>query len=543
LVKRSQVFEDSRIHGSTGVKSVSIIGEKVPVTFSPKSFEFWRGSGYNTKIVLERLKKFRPGNPPTQLGFRNGSRGDLIYEGSQTLNESETGNRIYTVSELTQEIRDLLEEEFPLVWVEGEISNFRIPPSGHYYFSLKDAASQIRIVFFKSSQGSLSFIPEDGLHVLCLGRLSVYAGRGEYQIVLERMELKGWGALQLAFEKLKQRLLEEGLFDEARKKPIPELPRRVAVVTSPSGAAIRDFLRVLYRRFRNIQVSIFPVLVQGEKASFEIAQALSLLNQSSLGIEVIVLTRGGGSLEDLWAFNEERVARAIAASDIPVISAIGHEVDFTIADFVADLRASTPSAAAELLIRPQAEWEEEIEDLLNRLAYRWQETQRFRWEKLHHIQKRLGDPRRRLADLAQRLDDLSDRLRRGLIIHQKTRADDLRWLRERLLGNSPLSQMQKNRGHLDLILTRLRHLMVQRINQARLELESHRRALQGLGPWNVLERGYAFTQTLPGLKLIKDVEGVRGGQAIRVTLARGEMDCRVEETRKKEDRNFVKGTV
>ncbi len=247
--------------------------------------------------------------------------------------------RIYTISELTREIKDLLESEFPFLWLEGEISNFRIPPSGHCYFTLKDASSQIRAVFFKSGQLGLSFRPENGLQVLCFGRLSVYAGRGEYQIIIERMEVKGWGALQLAFEQLKERLFREGLFDPGRKKPLPLLPRRVAVVTSPTGAVIQDFLRILYRRFVNLQVSIIPVLVQGERASFEIVEALQSLNQSPSGIEVIVLARGGGSIEDLWPFNEERVARAIAASVIPVISAIGHEVDFTIADFVADLRA------------------------------------------------------------------------------------------------------------------------------------------------------------------------------------------------------------
>jgi exodeoxyribonuclease VII large subunit len=459
------------------------------------------------------------------------------------LRQADNSYKIYTVSELTREIKDLLEEEFPLVWVEGEISNFRIPPSGHYYFSLKDAGSQIRVVFFKSSQGSLSFQPEDGLHILCLGRLSVYAGRGEYQIILERMELKGWGALQLAFEKLKQRLLEEGLFDEARKKPLPELPRRVAVVTSPSGAAIRDFLRVLYRRFHNIQVFIFPVLVQGETASYEIARALSLLNRSSLGIEVIVLTRGGGSLEDLWAFNEERVARAIAGSDIPVISAIGHEVDFTIADFAADLRASTPSAAAELVIRPQAEWEREIEDLENRLAYQLKQALRFRWEKLHQFQRRLGDPRRRLADLILRLDDYADRLRRGLVIHLRNRSDGLRWVQERIRGQNPLLRVRDIRSRLELATTRLRHLMSQRIGKAKTDLQTQGKALRTLSPWNVLERGYALAQTLPGLKLIKDAGAVQPGQTMRITLARGEVDCRVEQTRHKEESDFVQGTV
>ena len=345
--------------------------------------------------------------------------------------------KIYTVTRLTEEIKDLLEGEFPFLWLEGEISNFRVPPSGHYYFTLKDVSCQIRAVFFKSGQLGLSFRPENGLQVLCFGRLSVYSGRGEYQIILERMELKGWGALQLAFEQLKERLFKEGLFDPERKKPLPLLPRRVAVVTSPTGAVIQDFLRILYRRFQNIQVSICPVLVQGETASFEIEEAIRCLNRSSLGIEVIVLARGGGSLEDLWPFNEERVARAIAASSIPVISAIGHEVDFTIADFAADLRASTPSAAAELLIQPQQEWESHIKDLQDRLVRQVLRKIDLYQEKLFHFQKRIGDPRRRLIDLTLRLDDYEARLRLNLQRILGKKQDTLGWIQDKLLMRNP----------------------------------------------------------------------------------------------------------
>lgn len=438
--------------------------------------------------------------------------------------------KVYTVTRLTEEIKDLLEEEFPFIWLEGEISNFRIPPSGHCYFTLKDASSQIRAVFFKSGQSGLSFRPDNGLQVLCFGRLSVYAGRGEYQIIIERMELKGWGALQLAFEQLKERLFKEGLFDPERKKPLPLLPRRVAVVTSPTGAVIQDFLRILYRRFRNIQVSIFPVLVQGETASLEIEEAIKCLNRSSLGIEVIVLARGGGSLEDLWPFNEERVARAIAASSIPVISAVGHEVDFTIADFVADLRASTPSAAAELLIEPQREWESNIKDLRDRLIQQvFQKIDPYK-ETLFHFQKRLGDPRRRLVDLTLRLDDYGVRLRlalRGILGKKK---DALGWNQEKLAMRNPQDKILAGSNSLEIQKLKLKGLFLRKLEQVETGLKAQNKTLQALNPWGVLDRGYALVRTLPELSLVKKWEDAPPGHEIRVSLAHGELDCLVEQT-------------
>lgn len=440
--------------------------------------------------------------------------------------------KIYTVSELTGEIKALLEEEFPLVWVEGEISNFRVPPSGHFYCSLKDSASQVRAVFFRSGQGGLNFVPEDGLQVLCLGRVSVYGARGEYQLILERMELKGWGALQLAFERLKERLQKEGLFESARKKSLPVLPRKVAVVTSPSGAAVRDFLRILYRRFRNIQVCVFPVLVQGETASGEIAETLERINQSDLGIEVIVLTRGGGSIEDLWAFNEERVARAIAASTIPVISAIGHEVDFTIVDFVADLRASTPSAAAELLIRSQADWEGELAACRNglRQALAWK-LERLT-EKTENLRRRLGDPRRRWEEVALRLDDTAVRLRAALNGNLTQKAHRLEVARERLGGLNPRERLGGILARLDALLFQLQGRFENRVHHRLLDLERLSQTLKALSPWAVLDRGYALVRSLPQLTLIKAAEQVRPGRSVRVQLARGALDCRVEEIRK-----------
>jgi exodeoxyribonuclease VII large subunit len=440
-----------------------------------------------------------------------------------------TPDKVFTVSELTGEIKALLEEEFPFIWVEGEISNFRVPPSGHFYFSLKDPASQVRAVFFRSGQGGLNFVPEDGLQVLCLGRVSVYNARGEYQLILERMELKGWGALQLAFERLKERLQKEGLFEAARKKKLPVLPRKVGVVTSPSGAAVRDFLRVLFRRFTNIQVCIFPVLVQGETASREIAETLERINGADLGLEVIVLTRGGGSIEDLWAFNEERVARAIAASAIPVISAIGHEVDFTIADFVADLRASTPSAAAELLIRPQAEWQGELaalhDDLRQALARR---LERLREQTLH-LRRRLGDPRRRWVEMALRLDDGAVRLRSALRHNLRQKDNRLEIARERLRGRNPRERLAGHQARLTALLLQLQGRMAGRVRERHLGLERLSRTLQALSPGAVLARGYALARTLPELTIIREAQRLSPGRSLRLELARGALDCRVEK--------------
>jgi exodeoxyribonuclease VII large subunit len=453
-------------------------------------------------------------------------------------NHMDFPEKVYTVTRLTEEIKDLLEGEFPFLWLEGEISNFRVPPSGHYYFTLKDASCQIRAVFFKSGRLGLTFKPENGLQVLCFGRLSVYAGRGEYQIILERMELKGWGALQLAFEQLKERLFKEGLFDPERKKPLPILPRRVAVITSPAGAVIQDFLRILFRRFQNIQVSICPVLVQGGTASFEIEEAIGRINRSSLGIEVIVLARGGGSLEDLWPFNEERVARAIAASSIPVISAIGHEVDFTIADFAADLRASTPSAAAELLIQPQQEWESHIKELQDRLIRQVLRKIDLYQEKLFHFQKRIGDPRRGLIDLTLRLDDYEVRLRLALQRILGKKRDEMGWIQDKLVMRNPQGMILAGSNNLEIQKMKLKGLFIRKLEKLEMDLQGQDKTLQALSPWGILDRGYALVRTLPELVLAKKVEDAPPGRQVRVSIARGELDCLVEQTRKKEDGSF-----
>src|SRR3984957_16432720 len=289
--------------------------------------------------------------------------------------------RTWKVSELTARIRELLEAALPEVWVEGEVSNCRMAQSGHCYFTLKDAKSQIRCVCFRDQMRGLKFKPEDGLHITVRGALSVYDARGEYQIYVTNIEPVGLGALQLAFEQLKKKLQAEGLFDQARKQPLPVLPRCIGVVTSPTGAAIRDILRVLKRRFANVHVQIYPVKVQGDGAAAEIAGGVRYFNRAKFA-DVVIVARGGGSLEDLWAFNEEIVARAIAASEVPVITGIAHETDFTIADFVADLRAPTPSAAAEIVVQSRQEFERHIaactSDLVKEMRY-------FLSQRRHHV--------------------------------------------------------------------------------------------------------------------------------------------------------------
>ena len=287
----------------------------------------------------------------------------------ETIDEIEPVRKVYTVSELNAVIKSLLEQRFPFVWIVGEISNFKIPLSGHYYFTLKDEASQINAVMFRGQHRQLKFEPEDGMRVTGLGRLSVYEPRGAYQILLEYLEPSGVGGLQIAYEKLKARLAEEGLFDQQYKKPIPFLPHKIALITSPSGAVVHDMLNIIDRRFPNMQIEVFPVKVQGTGAEDEITEALEMLNDRS-GVDVAILARGGGSLEDLQAFNSEHVARAIFAARIPIIAAIGHETDYTIADFVADLRAPTPSAAAELAVPVKFELLQQVNNIFADLKYR-----------------------------------------------------------------------------------------------------------------------------------------------------------------------------
>ncbi|MDL1970819.1 MAG: exodeoxyribonuclease VII large subunit [Candidatus Desulfofervidaceae bacterium] len=436
--------------------------------------------------------------------------------------------KVYTVSEITEAIKQILESEFPLIWVEGEISNARCPLSGHFYFTLKDEKAQLGAVLFKGQRRWLKFEPEDGLKVICQGRITVYPPHGNYRLIVEYIEPKGYGALQLAFEQLKKRLEKEGLFAEAEKKSLPLLPRRIAVVTSPVGAAIRDFLRVLLKKFPNVNVRIYPVKVQGEDAAQEIARAIYDLNRLGWP-EVIVVTRGGGSLEDLWAFNEEIVARAIYASDIPVVSAVGHEVDFTISDMVADLRAPTPTAAAEMIIQKKEDIENFLTDSLSRLprALKKQvETQKLN---LNHLLKRLGSSKQRLDYYRLQLDDLSQSLFKTFAhIREKQRTKFNNLVRSLSLCH-PKRQLQQYQEQLQQKQKEISLHFLHLLQQKQQYLHQMQQSLNALSPLNVLKRGYALAFTFPERKLIKSITQATPNMNILVRVADGEIKAKVED--------------
>ena len=434
---------------------------------------------------------------------------------------------ILTVSELTQEIKDILEDRFPDIWVEGEISNLRIPPSGHIYFTLKDDLSQIRAVLFKMQARTLRFLPEDGLHVICRGRVSLYEKRGEYQLVLETIEPKGIGALQLAFLQLKDRLEKEGLFDTARKKTIPMLPQTIGIVTSPTGAVIRDMLQIIDRRFKNVHILLYPVRVQGEGASLEIARAIEYFNDR-MNVDVIIVGRGGGSLEDLWAFNEEGVARAIYHSRIPIISAVGHETDYTIADFVADLRAPTPSAAAELVVRDKREMKNTLRYLEGRLESQiLQILQEYRIN-LSHLRKILIDPRKKVEQYFLRVDDLANRLRILFSWTLKRKKEKALHLNEGLFYRNPVRRIENLRLSIAEAGKRLGQNIRHSIEMQRQKVIGVLGKLDSLSPLSILQRGYSITRKIPTLQILRNAVDVREGDKVEVRLHQGTLLCGVE---------------
>jgi exodeoxyribonuclease VII large subunit len=390
--------------------------------------------------------------------------------------------KFLTISELNETIKGTLDARLGAFWVVGEISNFRVPPSGHFYFTLKDDKSQIGAVMFRRQGNGLSFAPEDGMEVLCFGRVSIYSARGDLQLYVEDMEPRGQGALSVAFEQLKQKLAREGLFAAERKKTLPFLPASIGIVTSLKGAALYDMLRILSDRFRNRRIVIRPVRVQGDGAAQEIAAGIGELARSG-EVEVVIVGRGGGSLEDLWAFNEEAVARAIAASPVPVISAVGHEIDFTIADLVADHRAPTPTAAAEMVVPRKAELAERILGLEQALVKCMQAKLGSAADGLRRLLKRLSDPGRKLREHQQRLDELS----------------------------------------LDLLSCFNKHL---REMKSRAAHEAGR--LNALSPLAVLERGYSIAHKLPEERIVKDAASLQVGDSLRLTFAKGRSVVRVE---------------
>ena len=436
--------------------------------------------------------------------------------------------RIYTVSELTSKIRDLLEGEFSEIIVEGEISNLKEPLSGHLYFTLKDEKAQIKAVIFRGQVRFLKFRPQDGQHVLCWGRIGVYEPRGEYQLIVDYIEPKGLGALQLAFEQLKRKLEQEGLFDPSRKRPLPLLPRRIGIVTSPKGAVIRDMLNVLKRRFENLEILIYPVRVQGEGAAEEIAQGIDYLGNCG-DVDVIIVARGGGSLEDLWAFNEEIVARSIYRCPVPVISAVGHETDYTISDFVADLRAPTPSAAAELVVKRKEELRERICFMERRLQAKIGHLLTVKAETLRRLTRALKDPRKRLQERAQRLGELQRRLIRSAEKAISSRAERLQVLHRLLLTRSPKAHAELLRRRLAELWGKLKAVMGLQLRSRTERFEGVVGKLNALSPLAILERGYSITWILPQNTLLKDSSQVSPGDMVKVTLHRGEIKCEVKE--------------
>jgi exodeoxyribonuclease VII large subunit len=440
--------------------------------------------------------------------------------------------RIYTISRLTAEIKSLLEGEFDLIWVEGEISNFSAPSSGHFYMSLKDEHAQIRAVMFRPQARYLKFTPEDGMMTIARGRIGVYEPRGEYQIILDYLEPLGVGALAAAFEQVKRKLALEGVFDADQKRPIPFLPQRIAVITSPTGAAIRDFLRIAHRRMPNLDIIIVPARVQGDEAAGDIVEAIELVNRELMDIEVIVLTRGGGSLEDLWPFNREEVAYAIRRSRIPVVSAVGHEVDLTISDLAADLRAPTPSGAAELLLREREVLVRDLTAFSSRLKTAMEGVLARTQDRIQNLSARMRDPRRGLADTWLRLDELYGRMlsmARGFI-REKTR--ELQSINERLILNSPSHAIALRTQETGFHARALAQAISGRLKARKKDVLGFTEKLDSLSPLSILKRGYSITQKLPDMTIIKDSEQVTPGNKIEILLARGTISGLVTKTEK-----------
>jgi len=440
---------------------------------------------------------------------------------------------LYTVSALTALLRLHIESAFPDVWVEGEISNLRIPTSGHAYFTLKDAGSQIRAVLFRSAGRALRFVLQDGMHLVCRGRVSVYEPRGDYQVIVEYAEPKGVGALQLAFEQLKTRLAAEGLFDQARKRPLPFLPRRIGVVTSPTGAAIRDIVQVARARFPGIEIVLNPVAVQGALAAGEIARAIEEFNAiggEMGGFDVLIVGRGGGSLEDLWPFNEEIVARAIAASSIPVVSAVGHEIDFTIADFVADIRAATPSAAAELVTRDRRHLLGQVTSLWERTLQAMHRDLRDRRAHVDAERRSLLDPSAVVARAMQRRDDLEMRLRLAQVNRLRAARAASEALRQEAMLHSPAQRIRRSMALLPHLHARLHQRMQTALELGRRSLQEVVGSLHALSPLAVLTRGYSITRRWPDGTVLRTASGAVPGEIVHIRMASGELLCEVRKT-------------
>ncbi|MFC1602241.1 exodeoxyribonuclease VII large subunit [Pseudomonadota bacterium] len=443
---------------------------------------------------------------------------------------SEPRRDIYSISRLNSEVKAVLDGSFPLLWVEGEISNLARPASGHLYFTLKDTHAQVRCAMFRMRRAKLRFQPENGMQVLVRARAGLYEGRGEFQLGIEHMEPAGEGALRLAYEELKQRLGAEGLFDPAHKKPLPLFPQRIGIITSPTGAAIHDLLTVLQRRFPAASATVYPIPVQGDGAAAKITEMIQRADQRA-ECDLLVLTRGGGSLEDLTAFNDEGIARAIHAAHLPIVSAVGHEIDFTIADFVADQRAPTPSAAAELISPNQIELQQQLNQLENRLAISLHRQSSHCQSTLQHLQQRLKQqhPAAQLEQRQQRVDELTRRLvqqHETQHSHRKNRLDSLTARLKNLTPAHRLAQFKLQHASLN---KRLYQQMHHQLNHCGVQLNHLSQQLHTVSPLATLGRGYAIVQQHPSGEIIRSAAAIKPGTQIKAKLAEGSLLCQVKE--------------
>lgn len=436
-------------------------------------------------------------------------------------------HEIYSVSQLTTEARLLVEEAFQQIWIIGEISNLAAPSSGHIYFTLKDNNAQVRCACFRSSRNKLKCNPENGQQVLVLAYVSIYEPRGDFQLIVSHIELAGSGAKQIEFEKLKNKLAQEGLFDETHKKPLPEFPKKIGVVTSSTGAAVRDILIVLKRRFASIPVIIYPTLVQGDKAAPQIAQAIKKANDHNQ-CDVLILARGGGSLEDLWPFNEEVVARAIFASEIPIVSGIGHEIDFTIADFVADLRAPTPSAAAEAVTPDKLEWEQTLIKFIRLIRQTFLGQIKHHQNNLIHLNKRLRHPGSILRDQAQRLDQLEQSLltaQKNILNLKKAK---LEHTISKFYAVNPKRSIELYKTQIQSNKMRVTTFIQHQIKAQQQHFIHLAKALDALSPLKTLERGYAIVTDKLTNTIIRRTMDVKIGDVIEARLTEGQLECVVQ---------------
>ncbi len=436
--------------------------------------------------------------------------------------------KILTVCELTLRLRTEIELAFSDLWIAGEVANLKIPNSGHCYFTLKDANAQVRAIIFRSQGRFLKFIPKEGLAVLIRGHLTVYEPKGEYQLIVDYIEPRGAGALQAAFEALKEKLMVEGLFSEDRKKTIPTFPRKIGLITSPTGAVLKDMLAVMHGL--PISILVFPVTVQGEVAAQEIAEAIDAANAMNrqAPIDLLILARGGGSLEDLWAFNEEIVARAISRSSIPMISAVGHETDTTISDFVADLRAPTPSIAAEIILK-------NITAVVERFIYLQGALHALIYQRMRDLrssltvkERLLASPKRQIGHLLQQVGHLTIRLRQSLHFAVEVRQGWALRCRQGLIHLNPIARLQKLNAHLLQQAARIRQTGGKLIAQRKTLLESRMAQLNLLSPLNILQRGYSITRRLPALEVIRDIREVGLHDRLQILLHHGTILCSVE---------------